>query len=394
VPGPNQRGGLAYLGDSPDSYKSTYEIKTKDKPEAWKALIALCKTLNQEPSKTLQSALAPMIDVEEVLKFLALDLISVNGDGFWSRQSDYNLYLDEKGKFHLIPGDTNEAFRAGEGGPGGMRGGGGGGRGGGRMGGGMPDALTQEQRTTISEAVRADMAALTQKLTDAQKDAIKTVLDKNATDASAQAKIEAVVRIQTEIAMVQFNKGIKAITLTDEQKSGIASSSSMAYQQLFGGGGDRGGDRGGRQGMRGGGGFGGPGMGGFGDMMMGGFGGPGMGGPGGMMMGGGSTSLDPLINADNSQQPLAYKLLSIPEWRAKYLEIVRDIAEKWLDWDRLGPIAKRYHDLIADDVKSDNRKLYSTEEFDSGLKTIESFARARRTYLLSKTEAKTAATPK
>lgn len=34
VPGPNQRGGLAYLGDSPDSYKSTYEIKTKDKPEA------------------------------------------------------------------------------------------------------------------------------------------------------------------------------------------------------------------------------------------------------------------------------------------------------------------------------------------------------------------------
>jgi hypothetical protein len=262
------------------------------------------------------------------------------------------------------------------------------------MGGGMPDALTQEQRTTISEAVRADMAALTQKLTDAQKDAIKTVLDKNATDASAQAKIEAVVRIQTEIAMVQFNKGIKAITLTDEQKSGIASSSSMAYQQLFGGGGDRGGDRGGRQGMRGGGGFGGPGMGGFGDMMMGGFGGPGMGGPGGMMMGGGSTSLDPLINADNSQQPLAYKLLSIPEWRAKYLEIVRDIAEKWLDWDRLGPIAKRYHDLIADDVKSDNRKLYSTEEFDSGLKTIESFARARRTYLLSKTEAKTAATPK
>ena len=113
-----------------------------------------------------------------------------------------------------------------------------------------------------------------------------------------------------------------------------------------------------------------------------------MGGFGGMM-GGGGTSLDPLVNADNPQQPLAYKLLSVPELRAKYLEIVRDIAEKWLDWERLGPIAKRYHDLIAGDVRADSRKLYSTDAFDSGLKTIESFAKARRTYLLAKTAPKT-----
>jgi hypothetical protein len=83
---------------------------------------------------------------------------------------------------------------------------------------------------------------------------------------------------------------------------------------------------------------------------------------------GGGTSLGPLINADNSQQPLAYKLLAAMELRAKYLEIVRDIAEKWLDWDKLGPIAKCYHDLIADDIKADTKKLYSTEGFESGLK--------------------------
>jgi spore coat protein CotH len=379
VPGPNPRGGLAYLGDNPDSYKSTYEIKSKDKPESWKALIALCKTLNQEPSKTLQSALEPMLDIEGVLKFLAVDLLSVNGDGFWSRQSDYSLYCDEKGKFHLIPSDTNEAFRGGEGGPGmggrGMRGG--------MMGGGITDAITQEQRTKINEAVQADVSTLTQKLTNAQKDAVKAAMDKNAIEASIKTKIEAVVKTQTEIAMLQFAKGIKAITLTDEQKTGMEASSSMAYQQLFGG---DDGDRGGMGGFSGSG-FGRRGMDGFGG---GGFGGRGMGGPGfgGPMMGGGGTSLDPLINADNPQQVLAYKLLSVPELRTKYLEIVRDIAEKWLDWERLGPIAKRYHDLIADDVKADTKKLYATEGFDTGLKTIESFAKARRTYILAKTPAK------
>jgi spore coat protein CotH len=399
VPGPNPQGGLRYLGDDPASYKSTYQIKSKDKPKSWEALIKLCKTLNQEPPKTLETALAPMLDIEGALKFLALDIVSANGDGFWSRQSDYSLYLDEKGRFHILPYDMNETFRGEEGegmggGPPGMPGGG--------FGGSMPGALTQEQRTMINEAVKADMAALTQKLTDAQKDAVKATLDKNATDAIIKAKIDAISQIQTEIAMLQFTKGIKAITLTNEQKTEMEASSSMAYQQLFGGGdGNRSGMSGfGRRGRGGpgGGDFGGPGMGGGPGFGMGGpMGGgpPGMGGGppgmgGGPMMGGGGTSLDPLTGADSGQNPLMSKLLAVPALRAKYLEIVRDIAQKSLDWERLGPIVRRYHDLIADNVKADTRKLYSTEAFESGVKAIESFATTRRTYLLSRTEPKKA----
>jgi spore coat protein CotH len=235
VPGLRMQGGLQYLGDNPSSYKSIYQIKSKDKPESWQALIALCKTLNQDPPKTLRTALAPMLDIEGALKFLALDITMVNDDGYWTRLSDYCIYLDKKGIFHILPYDTNETFSSGEEGMGGMMGG---------MGGGMP-----------------------------------------------------------------------------------------------------------------GGGF-----------------------------GGGSTSLDPLTGSDSPQLALMSKLLASPDLRARYLEIVRDIAQKWLDWERLGPVARRYHDLIAADIKSDTRKLYSTEEFESGLKTIESFAKARRTYLLSKLE--------
>ena len=66
------------------------------------------------------------VDVDGVLWFLALDNALINSDGYWTRASDYTLYLDEKGKFHVIPHDMNEAFRPaggpGMGGPGGFRG--------------------------------------------------------------------------------------------------------------------------------------------------------------------------------------------------------------------------------------------------------------------------------
>jgi hypothetical protein len=232
--GPGGRAGLEYFGDSPDPYKQIFEIKSKDDPESWKALVKLCRILNQEPVNTLAAAISPMLDIDGALKFLALDIAVVNEDGYWVRASDYSIYLDEKGRFHVLPYDTNETFA--EGGFG-MRGGG--------------------------------------------------------------------------------------------------------------------------RGMRGGG-----------------FGGPG---------GAGGASLSPLATANNSSRPLSSKLLAVPALRAKYLEIIRDIAEKWLDWERLGPIARRYQALIAADVKADTKKLDTMEAFESGLKSFESFVRDRRAYLLSQT---------
>ena len=234
VPGsPGGGGGLEYLGESPDSYKYFYEIKSKDDPQSWKALITLCKTLNQEPAKTLEAALAPMLDIEGALRFLALDLALINDDGYWARASDYSLYCDEKGRFHVFPYDTNESFRTGGG---------------------------------------------------------------------------------------------------------------------FG--------------MRG-------------------RGGPMFGGPGG-----GGTSLDPLTGANDSRHPLMSKLLAVPGLKTRYLEIIRDIAQKWLDWERLGPIARRYQALIAADVKADTKKLDTFEAFENGLKSLENFVTARRAYLLQSTSAK------
>ena len=139
------------------------------------------------------------------------------------------------------------------------------------------------------------------------------------------------------------------------------------------------------------------------------FGGPGgMAGPGGGRgrggPGSGGVELDPLVAVNDTSKPLLSKLLAVPSLRTRYLGYVRDIAEKWLDWNRLGPLAQQYHDLIAADVKADTRKLDSTEAFlnsvaadsqaESGSRrgpassSLKTFAEKRRTFLLNHAEVK------
>ena len=110
----------------------------------------------------------------------------------------------------------------------------------------------------------------------------------------------------------------------------------------------------------------------------GGFGGRGFGGP----------ELDPLVGLDDDNKALRSKLLAVPALRARYLTYVRDIAERWLDWKTLGPIAEKHRGLIAADVMADTRKLYSSDAFDSGLAELKTFVEARRAYLLKVTAPK------
>jgi hypothetical protein len=119
---PNGDGGLRYMGDDIDEYRSRYTIKTDDNEDSWKALINLCKVLDETPPEELQAALEPILDIDSTLWFLALDVALVNSDGYWTRASDYSLFQDADGRFHLIPHDMNEAIREGRGGPGGGRG--------------------------------------------------------------------------------------------------------------------------------------------------------------------------------------------------------------------------------------------------------------------------------
>lgn len=246
VPGsPHGRGGLAYIGDDPAPYRSIYEIKSDDNPESWAALIHLCKVLNTTPPNRLQKALEPLLDVDGALRFLAVDKALINNDGYWVRASDYSIYTDAKGRFHVTPHDANETIRP-----------------------------------------------------------------------------------------------------TEEMGMGWG----------FAGGPDD-------------------------------------------QVPPDSVALSPLVGAGDPNKALLYRLLAVPALRQRYLGDVRDVAQKWLDWKQLGPLAQQYQAIIAADVKIDTRKLFPTEAFsravtedhaasleggpiappDLGMK---SFAEQRRAYLL------------
>jgi len=275
---PNGRAGLNDLGDDPEAYKQIYEIKSKDKLEAWQALIQLCQTLNNTPPEQLEQALHPILDIDATLRFLAWEIVVANYDGYWTRASDYSLYRDPDGRFHIIPYDANETFTSG--GPG--------------FGFGGPG--------------------------------------------------------------MRRGRGVDRIPGDPE---GFGSPPGAGSN---------------------------PGPRGFGP-----------GGPGGA---GGGSQLDPLVGLNDDTKPLRSRLLAVPSLKARYLTYVREMASKWLDWERLGPLATRYHQLIDAEVKADTRKLDDYEAFAASLTTsntspsvefrgpapkpsLKSFADQRRAFLLS-----------
>jgi hypothetical protein len=99
----------------------------------------------------------------------------------------------------------------------------------------------------------------------------------------------------------------------------------------------------------------------------------------------------------------------VPSLRAKYLEYVRTIAEKSLDWKVLGPVVSQYRSLIEKEVEADTRKLESVEVFKRATEdtaapagppqgrgpglSLRAFAEQRRKYLLDHPEVKKAAVP-
>lgn len=117
---PGRSSGLVYNGDQPSTYQQSYQLKTRaeEAPNAWQDLINLCRVLEITPDDQLESALSAVLNIDRALWFLALDNVVIDNDGYFSRASDYALYQDPMGRFHLLPHDSNETFRfAGGGGP-------------------------------------------------------------------------------------------------------------------------------------------------------------------------------------------------------------------------------------------------------------------------------------
>jgi hypothetical protein len=101
---------MAYIGENLEAYRPYYEIDNQDRRESWAALVRMFRVLNETPPEGLEAALSPLLDIDGVLRFLAVDVALANTDGYWSRNSDYSIYLDPDGRFHVVAHDMNEAI--------------------------------------------------------------------------------------------------------------------------------------------------------------------------------------------------------------------------------------------------------------------------------------------
>lgn len=110
-----QGGALNWLGADASAYKRAYEIKSKDEPETWAALVKLCETLNSTPDDQLEKSLHSILDVDQALWLIALENIFID-EGYVTRGGDYAVYTDGRyGRFHLLSIDNNEALKYGGG---------------------------------------------------------------------------------------------------------------------------------------------------------------------------------------------------------------------------------------------------------------------------------------
>lgn len=110
-------------------------------------------------------------------------------------------------------------------------------------GGGRGGILSQEDRTAVRQATQEQLTKLRADLVAAQKAAVAVALSEDAKDEDIKAKLEAVSKIQNEIALVYCKAVKKTVKLTDEQTTRMKENPGMGYMTLFGAGGFGGGGR-------------------------------------------------------------------------------------------------------------------------------------------------------
>src|SRR4029450_11283498 len=104
-------------------------------------------------------------------------------------------------------------------------------------------------------------------------------------------------------------------------------------------------------------------------------------GPGGRRGFGGHAAgptLDPLVGLADASKPLRAK--RVPALRTRYLAHGREIADRWLDWNKVEPLVVEYQALIDAEVRLDGRKLYGYDRFNAG--PPQRFFEQRRAFLL------------
>lgn len=108
----NQRwSNLDWWGADPAVYQDTFELKTNVDEGDWSDFIHFLDVLNNSTEEEFPQAIEEVFNVDQYLHVLAIDLMSNNWDSYISNRRNWYLYHEpESGQFQWIPWDYNLAL--------------------------------------------------------------------------------------------------------------------------------------------------------------------------------------------------------------------------------------------------------------------------------------------
>lgn len=109
---------LNYLGADQNAYKSltsdsrpVYELTTNETTGDFTKLVHFISVLNNTSESLLADSLESIINIPDVLKYFAMNILVGEWDDYWSLMNNYYLYYEpSEDIFHLIPYDYDNTF--------------------------------------------------------------------------------------------------------------------------------------------------------------------------------------------------------------------------------------------------------------------------------------------
>jgi putative membrane-bound dehydrogenase-like protein len=103
--------GLDFLGDDWEKYRGPYRPLSEPTPDEAKRLIEFLRLVQQADDERFRKEIASCLDVDEFLRFMAVQAMIANADGFFTLAYNYSLFLDPRtNRFVFIPGDQELSF--------------------------------------------------------------------------------------------------------------------------------------------------------------------------------------------------------------------------------------------------------------------------------------------
>ena len=107
---PERVRGLEYLGDRWSAYVARYETRSTVRTADARRFMHLLRDLNESTDPTFIETMKREVDVDGLLRFVAVNAWLANYDSFLGNGHNYYLFMPSEGPLHFIAWDLNEAF--------------------------------------------------------------------------------------------------------------------------------------------------------------------------------------------------------------------------------------------------------------------------------------------